>query len=89
MAAIDRPDWQGVYNITAPQPARMNDFSQSIATALNRPAWLPVPGIALETLLGEGAIVVLQGQQVLPNRLLASDYQFTHPTLSQALKAIV
>ena len=47
------------------------DFSapaRVTGTVLGRPSWLPVPDFALQTLLGEGAGVVLEGQRVLPAR---------------------
>jgi NAD dependent epimerase/dehydratase family enzyme len=56
---------------------------------MNRPSWLPVPDFALEALLGEGAIVVLQGQQVVPAQTLAEGFKFQYPTLQPALAAIL
>ncbi|HCF28094.1 MAG TPA: epimerase, partial [Cyanobacteria bacterium UBA11049] len=42
-----------------------------------------------ETLLGEGAMVVLEGQQVLPQRTQASGFNYQYSTVKQALKEIV
>ncbi|HIK03457.1 MAG TPA: TIGR01777 family protein [Trichormus sp. M33_DOE_039] len=87
--ALTKPEMEGVYNATAPKPVRMNDLSQTLGQVMNRPSWLPVPGFALEALLGDGAIVVLEGQQVLPKRTLESGFEYQYPNLQPALKEIV
>ena len=54
---------------------------------LGRPALITVPGFALKALFGEMAeVMLLQGQRVLPRRLLASGFTFRHPTLDGALR---
>lgn len=87
--ALTKSDMEGVYNATAPNPVRMNDLSKTMGEVMNRPAWLPVPGFVLEVLLGDGAIVVLEGQQVLPKRTLESGFQYQYPTLQPALRDIL
>jgi uncharacterized protein len=89
IAAINDPQMQGVYNATAPNPVTMTDFAQTLGTVMNRPSWLPVPNFALEAMLGEGAIVVLQGQQVIPTQALAQGFEFQYPALNPALTAIL
>jgi uncharacterized protein len=89
IAAITDPNMRGVYNATAPNPVTMTDFAQTLGTVMNRPSWLPVPNFALEALLGEGAIVVLQGQQVTPTNTLAQGFEFQYPTLKPALAEIL
>lgn len=80
---------EGVFNATAPNPVRMKEFSEVFGDVLNRPSWLPVPSFALELLLGDAAKVVLEGQQVLPKRTLASGFQYQYPKLEEALKEIL
>ena len=89
IAALNDTKMQGVYNATAPNPTTMTEFAQTLGTVMNRPSWLPVPNFALEAMLGEGAIVVLQGQQVIPTRTLAQGFDFQYPTLKPALTAIL
>jgi uncharacterized protein len=89
VTAIENPQMEGVYNATAPNPATMSEFTQTLGAVMSRPSWLPVPDFALEALLGEGAIVVLQGQQVLPTRTLAQGFTFDYPTLKPALTEIL
>ena len=79
----------GVYNATAPNPVKMKQFCQILGEVMNRPSWLPVPEFALELLLGDGAIVVLEGQQVLPKRAQALGFQFQYPELKPALAEII
>jgi len=87
--ALMRSDVEGVLNATAPNPVRMSELCQTLGDVLNRPSWLPVPGFALEALLGEGAQLVLEGQQVLPKRTTSYGFNYQYPTLKQALEEIV
>ena len=87
--ALKRPDIEGTFNATAPNPVRMNQFCQTLGEVMNRPSWLPVPAFALETLLGEGAKVVLEGQQVLPKKIQSIAFQYQYPTLKSALEGII
>lgn len=80
---------QGTYNATAPNPVRMNQLCQALGEVMNRPSWLPVPDFALELLLGDGAKVVLEGQQVLPKRTTETDFEYQYSTVKPALKDVV
>lgn len=84
--ALTDDQFQGAYNGTAPEPVRMKELCSVLGQVINRPSWLPVPEFALELLLGEGAKVVLEGQQVLPTRTLSTGFKFQYPTLDRALR---
>ncbi len=85
--AIDGAD--GVLAATAPVPVRNAEFTRALAAALHRPAIVPIPAFGMSLVLGEGALVVTQGQRVVPTRTLASGYAFRFPTLDGALAALV
>ncbi|MCI3280305.1 TIGR01777 family oxidoreductase [Synechococcus sp. PCC 6717] len=85
LTALDQDTLQGVYNATAPEPLTMAEFCRILGEVLQRPSWLPVPAIALQLLLGEAAEVVLKGQRVLPERTLASGFEFEYPSAKAAL----
>ncbi len=87
LLAIDRAE--GVLNGTAPEPVRNAQFTQALAKALHRPAFIPVPAFALRLALGEGASVITDGQRVLPERALAQGYTFAYPHIDAAFGAIV
>ncbi|NCJ05435.1 TIGR01777 family protein [Synechococcales cyanobacterium C] len=87
--ALTDANLSGVYNATAPQPVRMQEFCQVLGDVLHRPSWLPVPDFALELLLGEGAKLVLEGQQVQAKRTLAAGFTFEYPAIAPALKQIL
>ena len=89
LKALTDSSMDGTYNATAPTPVRMADLTNTLGQVMGRPSWLPVPAFALEALLGDGAIVVLEGQQVLPKRTLSTGFEYEYPTLKQALEAIL
>ena len=89
LAAIDGEQWRGAINATAPEPQRNRDFSKALGRALHRPSLLPVPGAALRLMYGEMAEIVIEGARVLPAKALVLGYEFRHPQLDQALRAVL
>lgn len=88
IAALTEEKYQGTYNATAPQPVKMKTLCEVLGNTIHRPSWLPVPGFVLSTMLGEGSQLVLQGQQVLPERTQAEGFEFSYPDLQGALQQI-
>jgi uncharacterized protein (TIGR01777 family) len=76
---------RGPVNGVAPEPATNKEFTQELARALHRPAFLPVPEAAMRVLVGEMAEVLFGSQQVLPKAALDSGYRFQYPGLAGAL----
>ncbi|MBX2862740.1 MAG: TIGR01777 family oxidoreductase [Leptolyngbyaceae cyanobacterium MAG.088] len=87
--ALTDDQMSGVYNATAPEPVRMHKLCSTLGKVINRPSWLPVPGFALELLLGEAAQVILTGQNVQSKQTQASGFEFMYSTVEQALKQIL
>lgn len=75
----------GPYNATSPQPVTNAEFTRTLAAALRRPAPFAAPASLLKLSMGESASLLLEGQRVLPKRLLAAHCHFAHPDLANAL----
>ena len=84
-------DVRGAVNLTAPTPVRGADFAKTLGRVLNRPAVLPIPSFGPKLLLGSelADALLFTGQRVAPAALLASGYEFRHPTLEDALRAVL
>ena len=84
-------DRSGAVNITAPNPVTQREFVQELGRALHRPTVLPIPSFGPKLLLGGELVdnLLLAGQRVLPEVLLADGYSFEHPTLAAALGALL
>ena len=80
----------GPVNLTAPRPARMARYAETLAGVLNRPAPLRVPPGALRAVLGEMAEeMVLKSARVVPERLQDSGYDFGYSELSSSLRHVL
>lgn len=86
--AIERID--GVVDATAPNPVTNAELTHALGAAIGRPTVAPVPKIALRVMLGEGAAVVLEGQRVLPKRLLEDfNFEFRFTEIDAALRNLL
>jgi uncharacterized protein (TIGR01777 family) len=86
---MEHEECEGIYNLTAPNPVSNRIFTQTLAATLKKKAFLPVPEFFLKWIFGEGAIALLKGQTVLPERLISAGYTFQFPDISSALQDIV
>jgi uncharacterized protein (TIGR01777 family) len=88
--AIKTASLSGAVNLTAPNAVTNADFTKALAAAVHRPAFLPVPKLALNAVLGgELAGDLLGSARVVPEKLLESGYHFIHPTIGEAFDAVV
>lgn len=79
----------GPYNLTSPGPVRNRDLAAAIGRVLHRPSFVPAPGFLVRIAMGELGNVVLRGQRVMPARLLEAGYAFRHPSVDEALRAVL
>jgi len=83
---LENEDASGPYNGTAPGTLTSAEFAKTYGKVLGRPAFLPLPGIALRIALGEVADVLLTGQRAEPKRALEAGFEFRFPELEGALR---
>jgi uncharacterized protein len=87
---LDNETVRGPVNAVTPIPLTNAEFTQSLATAVHRPAVLPAPGFALRLAFGEMANeTLLASVRVLPTKLIGAGYQFADPQIAPALRAML
>lgn len=88
--AIVTENVQGPINVTAPSPVTNHAFTKSLGRALGRPTIFPMPAFAARLAFGEMADeLLLSSARVLPRKLIASGFDFTHAELDDALRAVL
>ncbi|XP_071451162.1 epimerase family protein SDR39U1 [Hetaerina americana] len=86
----DGKNLSGVYNGVAPNIVTNAEFTKAFASALRRPAFIPVPQFALNIAFGEErAKIMTEGQRVKPKRAIESGFVYLYPNVDSACKAVV
>ncbi len=87
--SIQNRDVSGPVNGSAPNPVTNADFTRALASAVNRPAVIPVPGFALKLALGEFGGSLLNSQRVVPRVALEHGFEFKYSQIQPALEALL
>ncbi|XP_058803491.1 epimerase family protein SDR39U1 [Phymastichus coffea] len=75
----------GVLNGVAPEIITNVQFTKAFASSLGRPAIIPLPSFLLKLLLNEErAKIMLEGQKVIPKRVLESGFKYEYSTIKRA-----
>lgn len=79
-----------VFNGVAPALNTNYEFTKELGRLMKRPTIFPVPGFVMNAAMGsERAVVLTQGQKVIPKRTQEAGFQYKYPDLTSALKEIV
>jgi uncharacterized protein (TIGR01777 family) len=85
--AIHNPALSGPVNAAAPGSVTNRDFTKILGRVLKRPTLFPLPAFAVKLLFGEmGEALLLEGQRVIPARLIREEFEFLYPDLTSALR---
>ena len=83
--AIENETLVGAVNAVTPYPSNNAEFTDKLGKVLGQPTWLTVPVFALKMIYGDGAEVLLEGQKVIPEKLMNAGFKFNFPTIQNAL----
>jgi uncharacterized protein (TIGR01777 family) len=86
---IKHPEISGPVNVCSPNPVRNKDLAKALGKVLHRPSFMPAPGFMVKLVLGEFGSVILEGQRVIPRRLLENGFTFQYPDIERTLQGIV
>jgi uncharacterized protein (TIGR01777 family) len=79
---------EGPVNLAGPAPTTADDLTRRLARDLHRPRAFVIPERVIDLLAGDfGREMLLASQRVVPARLLADGFAFTHPTIGDAIGA--
>ncbi len=87
--AIENDNVSGTFNITGPNPVRMEEFARTLGKILNKPSFFRVPAFVIKALMGESASIVLDSCRALPARALHSGYGFRFQNIDEALRNLL
>lgn len=88
--AIENEKLSGVYNAVSPHPETNADFTGKLASALNKPFFMPkVPAFVIQTVFGEMASTVLGGNRVSSEKIQKAGFEFLYPELIPAVDDII
>jgi uncharacterized protein (TIGR01777 family) len=75
----------GPINAVAPESVSYEEFINVAGAITHRPVWLRIPEQLLRKVLGEMAIMLVEGPCVLPGKLRTLHHEFRYRTLRSAL----
>ena len=77
---------EGAVNAVPPGAVRNAHFTRALGSTLGRPAFIPIPPLALRVLYGEMANVLTYSIRAVPSRLRAAGYDFEYDDIGEALE---
>lgn len=86
---INNDTLNGPINMTSPNAVSNEEFSSTLATTLKRPCFMDMPAFVVKTLFGEMSDLLLFGQNIIPKKLIDSDYSFAYKNLESALNDLL
>jgi uncharacterized protein (TIGR01777 family) len=87
--ATETLETSDTFNLTAPQSISNEEFTQTFARQLKRPAFFTIPAFALKLVFGKAAQLLTQSPKVSSRKLLNAGFNFEYPTIEATLQNII
>ena len=87
VAALEDERFSGPVNAVAPSDDTNRDLTKAMGRVLGRPTVFPVPPVMLQAMYGEAAMVITDGQSVVPQAAKKFGFTWDHATLDVALRS--
>lgn len=78
---------EGAFNLSSPNPVHNTEFNKLLAKQLKRPYFATVPSFLLKLILGERAKLLLNSQNMYPQKLIEQGFHFQYSQLEDYLQA--
>jgi len=85
---INHPEIAGVVNAVGEYPTDNYNFSDSLGKMFGQPVYFAIPKFVMKLIYGEGAILLTEGQKVIPEKLLNNGFKFQYVSIDKALFGI-
>lgn len=84
-------DVSGPVNLTSPNPVTNLEYTKTLGRVVNRPTFLPTPLLPVKAVYGSELVdaLMLGSLRVVGVRLAESGYEFEHPDVESALRAVI
>ena len=87
---LEHPDVEGAIDFTAPEPVQNREMMHMLSAVLRKRPFVPViPEGLFRLVLGEFSGEFLEGQRVIPRKLLVNGFAFQYPSLREALSELL
>jgi hypothetical protein len=86
---LDHPAVTGPVNLVTPHPVTNHELTKTLGKVLSRPTIFPMPAFAARLAFGELADAVLASTRAQPTALQSAGFEYQHPHLEAALRAII
>lgn len=81
--------WTGVVNLNAPKHINNVELTKAIGKVWQRPTYINLPAFLIKILYGQmGEELLLNGNEVIPKRLIEAKFNYTYPDVISCLMAI-
>jgi len=88
--AVEDEKLHGAYNATSGEWVTNLELTKLIAKVLKRPLLLPnVPGFIMKIIVGEMAVIVVNGSKISADKIKKMGFKFNHADLSETLRSLL
>ncbi len=88
--AVENRELHGIYNAVAPEHITNKSLTKKIAKKLKKSLWLPnIPAFFLKLILGEMAVMLLEGSRVSSEKIASTGFKFKFSTTKEALDNLI